>query len=225
MKNIFMSALGAIAIFSATTINAQNNIAIKKTAPKTDINGTADDLKDTGVIGVGSWSEFNKLSKMMYTLKGASYFTTIKMMRAMEPTALKLRATMPTWLKSDEVKEDIADFVKDYTELVTSTSADDDEFRENLEEIVEQYEDLREEVQEQFNAYVVNVSSANEEYKEEIESSRSKKVNMKDGYEEYKEEISDLEDLSDGDKMTKKEMKRLRKAKRKLERKNRKDNK
>ncbi len=201
MKKILLGALAATAMFTTTTINAQIKTQMPQKAPMTDINGTADDLENTGVVGISNWEAFNKLSARMYELEGASYYTTIKVINELKPIVAMLEPTKPMWMNTEEINEDIEDFTKEFNELTAQKTADSEEFKENLEEIVEQYEDLREEANEVFMAYRDNVKDANAEYKEELEKDRARSVNVKDGYEEYKEEIKDNKDIRDGSKM------------------------
>ena len=196
MKRIFITSALAIAMVSG--INAQNK-ELKSNSTEVSTNGTEDDINETGIVGISNWESFNKLSREMYTLKGADYFTTITMMRRMQPTVAKLQATMPAWMNTEEIIEDVDDFIKDYNELVGDTTADDKEFRENLEEISEQYEDLREEAQEVFVEYRKTVTSGDEEWIEVLEEGRIVKKNVKDGREDNKkEEIKKLKKIPDG---------------------------
>lgn len=195
MKKTIITSLFAIAI--ATGIQAQTETMAVNNTP-VEMNGTQDDINETGVVGISGWTSFNELSSQMYKLKGANYFNTIKMIRAMEPTVMSLEATKPMWMNTEEINEDVADFKKEYMELTTEMNVDNDEFRENLEEISEQYEDLREEAMETFIDYRKTVMDGNKEYKEEIEKNRSKMMNGKDGQEEYKEETKNLKKIRDG---------------------------
>jgi len=196
-RTIITTVLGVV--LTVSSINAQQVITTKE-APKMDINGTADDLEDTGVVGISGWSAFNKLSTEMHLLEGANYATTSRLITNMKSSVMMLEKTKPEWMNTEEINEDVADFTKDYMELVSEPLADNEEYRENLEEIVEQFEDLREEAKEVYVEYMKTVKDANEEYKEEIEKDRPMKVNMKDGKEEYNEEIKDLKKIPDAKK-------------------------
>ena len=201
MKKILLGALAATAIFTTTTLNAQIEDQMPNKAPMTDINGTADDLENTGVVGISNWEAFNKLSARMYELEGASYYTTIKVINELKPIVAMLEPTKPMWMNTEEINEDIEDFEKEFNELTAQKTADSGEFRENLEEIVEQYEDLREEAHEVFMAYLENVQEGNDQWREALKNDMARQKKMKEGYKEYKEETEDNKDIRDGSKM------------------------
>ncbi|MBE16795.1 MAG: hypothetical protein ABNH00_05710 [Dokdonia sp.] len=201
MKKILLGALAATAIFTTTTLNAQIEDQMPNKAPMTDINGTADDLENTGIVGISNWEAFNKLSARMYELEGASYYTTIKVINELKPIVAMLEPTKPMWMNTEEINEDIEDFKKEFNELTAQKTADSGEFRENLEEIVEQYEDLREEAHEVFMAYLENVQEGNDQWREALKNDMARQKKMKEGYKEYKEETEDNKDIRDGSKM------------------------
>ena len=192
-----LQILTSALIFGAMSLNlnAQENVptAVKMNTEKT--NGTDDTIADTGTIGLSNWSAFNTLAKDMTTLDGATYRQTRKIVKGMGTTVTLLDDTRPMWMNTEEINEDIADFQKEYNELVTDKKLTENEYRENLEEIAEKFEDLREEADEVFMEYVKINRKANEEYREE-----AKDGEMKDAREEYNEQIKELKEVRDGDK-------------------------
>ena len=176
--------LGALSL----NLNAQENIptAVKMNMEKT--NGTDKTIADTGSVGLSNWSAFNTLAKDMTALDGATYKKTRKIVKGMGITVALLDDTRPMWMNTEEINEDIADFQKEYNELITDKKLKEKEYRENLEEVAEKFEDLREEADEVFMEYVKINRNANEEYREE-----AKDGEMKDAREEYNEEIKKLQ--------------------------------
>lgn len=191
---IFTSALvmGLIAFSASAQVETVTTVG---TNHFTQANGTADDLNNTGVIGVSNWPAFNDVAAGMILLDGANYHDTKIILRTMASGVSHLHTTRPEWMNTEEINEDIIDFQKDFRELSREENMSEEEYRSNLEEISEKYEDLREEALETFNKYVAIVQDANEEYKEEIEDGSLK--NRKDAKEEYDEEIKDLKKIKD----------------------------
>ena len=177
------------------SLNAQENVpaAVKMNMQKT--NGTDKTIADTGTIGLSNWSAFNTLAKDMTALDGATYRKTRKIVKGMGITVALLDDTRPMWMNTEEINEDIADFQKEYNELISDKKLTEKEYRENLEEVAEKFEDLREEADEVFMEYVKINRKANEEYREE-----AKDGDLEDAKEEYKEQIKELKEVRDGDK-------------------------
>lgn len=200
MKKTIITTLAIVGLFTITGVNAQETYQPAdgvNTGVTKDINGTADDLKDEGIVGVSGWSSFNTLSNHVYMLEGKDFTTTREIIPLMSSNIMILDDTIPEWLMTEEIMEDVKDVQKDYVELMKGTKMSSHEFKENLEEVIEQYEDLREEVGETVEKYNNVQADAMEEYMEEIESDRSYRKNMRDASEEYEEEIKGLNKITD----------------------------
>ncbi|WP_298955961.1 hypothetical protein [uncultured Nonlabens sp.] len=200
MKKTIITTLAIVGLFTITGVNAQETYQPAdgvNTGVTKDINGTADDLKDEGIVGVSGWSSFNTLSNHVYMLEGQDFTTTREIIPLMSSNIMILDDTIPEWLMTEEIMEDVKDVQKDYVELMKGTKMSSHEFKENLEEVIEQYEDLREEVGETVEKYNNVQADAMEEYMEEIESDRSYRKNMRDASEEYEEEIKGLNKITD----------------------------
>lgn len=200
MKKTIITTLAIVGLFTITGVNAQETYQPAdgvNTGVTKDINGTADDLKDEGIVGVSGWSSFNTLSNHVYMLEGKDFTTTREIIPLMSSNIMILDDTIPEWLMTEEIMEDVKDVQKDYVELMKGTKISSHEFKENLEEVIEQYEDLREEVGETVEKYNNVQADAMEEYMEEIESDRSYRKNMRDASEEYEEEIKGLNKITD----------------------------
>lgn len=200
MKKTIITTLAIAGLFTISNVNAQETYQPAEgvnTGVTKDINGTADDLKDEGIVGVSGWSSFNTLSNHVYMLEGKDFDTTREIIPLMSSNIMMLDDTMPEWLMTEEIMEDVMDVQKDYVELMNGTKMTSHEFEENLEEVIEQYEDLREEVGETVQEYNNVQADAMEEYMEEIENDRSYRKNMQDASEEYEEEIKGLNKITD----------------------------
>ena len=126
----------------------------------------------------------------MYLLEGASLEQTKVLVSKMGTNIMMLDDTMPSWVNTEEVREDVADVQKEYKELIAYRT-DREEYMEDLEELTEQYEDLREELKEVTMEYIETLESANEERKDQLE-----KGNYEKAQEKYNKEIKELEHIS-----------------------------
>ncbi|WP_124980965.1 hypothetical protein [Nonlabens xiamenensis] len=166
-------------------------------AQNVGMNDVDDDLEDTGIVGVSDWESFNTLSEHVYMLEGKTLNETMVIIPQMRENIMLLDDTLPMWMWTESVMEDVQDVQKEYIELMKGTKMDTSEFKENLEEVIEQYEDLREEVGETVKKYNDIQAEAREEYMEEIENNRTRRQNMIEASKEYEEEIKELNEVTD----------------------------
>jgi len=150
------------------------------------------DLDENGVTGFEAWKPFNTLSYEMKEVGKLDFVTSNERITNWSGTIMNLDKTIPSWLKTKEVMEDVADIQKEYKELVAEKNASEKERKENLEELSEQFDDLREELTETINEYIKVNKEAIEEYNEE-----AKKGKMEAAQEEYKEEIKKEAKIAD----------------------------
>ncbi|PQJ30550.1 hypothetical protein BST92_00720 [Nonlabens arenilitoris] len=193
MKKRILSTIAVAGLLSLNAVNAQTYEPLPgvNKGTITNVNGIADDLKDEGVVGVGDWTSFNTLSNHMYLLEGASLEQTKVLVSKMGTNIMMLDDTMPSWVNTEEVREDVADVQKEYKELI-AYKTDREEYMEDLEELTEKYEDLREELKEVTMEYIGALESANEERKDQLE-----KGNYEKAQEKYNKEIKELEHISE----------------------------
>lgn len=192
MKKRILSTIAVAGLLSLNAVNAQTYEPLPgvNKGTITNVNGISDDLKDEGIVGVGDWTSFNTLSNYMYLLEGASLEQTKVLVSKMGTNIMMLDDTMPSWVNTEEVREDVADVQKEYKELIAYRT-DREEYMEDLEELTEQYEDLREELKEVTMEYIETLESANEERKDQLE-----KGNYEKAQEKYNKEIKELEHIS-----------------------------
>tara|TARA_R110002012_G_scaffold283145_1_gene473300 strand:+ start:368 stop:1057 length:690 start_codon:yes stop_codon:yes gene_type:complete len=150
------------------------------------------DLNEEGVTGFEAWEPFNTLSYEIREINNVDLVVTNERINSWNGTIMNLDKTIPSWLKTEEVMEDVADIQKEYKELVAELNAPEKERKENLEELTEQFDDLREELTETINEYIKVNKEAIEEYNEE-----AKKGKMEAAKEEYKEEIKKEAKIAD----------------------------
>ena len=150
------------------------------------------DLDENGVTGFEAWEPFNTLSYEMKEVGKLDFVTTNERITNWNSTIMNLDKTIPSWLKTEEVMEDVADIQKEYMELVAEKNAPEKERKENLEELSEQFDDLREELTETVNEYVRINKKAVEAYQNKAEKGKMEKAE-----ENYKQVIKKEAKIAD----------------------------
>lgn len=147
-------------------------------------------LDANGIAGFDDWADFTVINYELAEIRKANYVTTAQRVKNMNYRIANLGNTIPSWLKTEEVMEDVADIQKEYLELIKENNAPEKEMKENLEELSEKFDDLKEELDETVAEYVKIHESAIEEFNEEY-----KKGKIEDAIEEYNEEIKKLDKI------------------------------
>jgi uncharacterized coiled-coil DUF342 family protein len=155
-----------------------------------DGSSLAYDIDMDGIAGFDDWADYTVINAELAEVRRANYVTTRQRMSNMNYRIASLGNTIPAWLKTEEVMEDVADIQKEYLELIEDTDASDDEMKENLEELSEQFDDLKEELSETVKKYTEIHKDAIEEFNEEM-----KKGKVQAAIEEYNEEIKKLDKM------------------------------
>ena len=149
-------------------------------------------LDANGIAGFDDWADFTVINYELAAIRKANYITTTQRVKNMNYRIANLGNTIPSWLKTEEVMEDVADIQKEYLELIKESNASENEVKENLEELSEKFDDLKEELDETVAQYVKIHESAIEEFNEEY-----KKGKIEAAIEEYNEEIKKLDKIID----------------------------
>ncbi|MDA0178499.1 hypothetical protein [Mesoflavibacter profundi] len=146
---------------------------------------------EAGIVGFDGWQQFNILTYELDEMKKANIYTKERVgnLRGVIAT---LDESIPSWLKTEEVMEDVADIQKEYNELMAEPNATEKEYKENLEEVSEKYADLQEELTETVEKYMKVNEKAIEKYNEQIEKGNIEKANKK-----YQKEIDKLNKIAD----------------------------
>lgn len=146
---------------------------------------------EAGIVGFDGWQQFNILTYELEEMKKANIYTKERVgnLRGVIAT---LDNSIPDWLKTDEVMEDVADIQKVYNELMTETNVSEKEYKENIEEVSEKYADLQEELTETVEEYMKVNERAIKKYNKQIEKGNFEKANRK-----YKREIEKLNKIAD----------------------------
>ena len=144
-------------------------------------------LDTNGIVGFRDWKDFTVVNFELAEIERANYITTNERIRNMNFRVANLGNTIPAWLKTEEVMEDVADVQSEYLELIKESNASENEIKENLEELSEKFDDLKEELNETVAKYVKIHEDAIEEFNEELDDG-----DIEDAIEEYNEEIKKM---------------------------------
>jgi uncharacterized protein (DUF885 family) len=148
------------------------------------------DLDANGIAGFDDWRDYTVVNYELAEIRKAKYITTAQRVKNMNYRIANLGNSIPAWLKTEEVMEDVADVQKEYLELIEDADASENEMKENLEELTEKFDDLKEELDETVQQYVKIHESAIEEFNEEF-----KKGKIEAAIEEYNEEIKKMDKI------------------------------
>ncbi|MBU3011051.1 hypothetical protein KO506_06530 [Polaribacter vadi] len=148
------------------------------------------DLDARGISGFNDWADYTVVNYELTNLRKVDYVTTRERIQNMNYRIANLGNTIPAWLKTEEVMEDVQDIQDEYLELIEDQDASEKEMQENLEELSEKFDDLKEELDETVNEYIKIHEEAIEEFNEEI-----KKGKFDAAIEEYNEEIKKLDKI------------------------------
>ena len=147
-------------------------------------------LDAKGIVGFDDWADYTVVNSELAEFRRLNYVTTADRVKNMNYRIANLGNTIPAWLKTEEVMEDVADIQKEYLELIEDANASENEIKENLEELSEKFDDLKEELDETVKEYTKIHEEAIEEFNEEI-----KKGKIDAAIEEYNEEIKKLDKI------------------------------
>lgn len=180
---------------TTTFSNAENEDITKvKTREYAMKDGTeiSYDYSEDGVTSLSDWLDYNTLSYELAEIESMDFKTNNVRVANLDGIISNLGNTIPNWLKTEEVMEDVSDIQKEYKEYLEEKDASEKERMENLEELNEKFADLREELNETINEYMEINKEAIEEYNEEI-----KKGKYEAAREEYNEEIKKKKKIAD----------------------------
>ncbi len=86
-------------------------------------------LDANGIAGFDDWKDFTVVNYELAEIRKANYVTTSQRVKNMNYRVANLGNTIPAWLKTEEVMEDVADIQKEYLELIEETNAPEKEVK------------------------------------------------------------------------------------------------
>lgn len=147
-------------------------------------------IDSRGIAGFDDWNDYTVVNYELTNLRKVDFVTTKERVNNLNYRIANLGNTIPAWLKTEEVMEDVEDIQEEYLELIKDPNASEEEMKENLEELSEKFDDLKEELDETVNEYIKIHEEAIEEFNEEM-----KKGKIDAAIEEYNEEIKKLDKI------------------------------
>lgn len=179
-----------------TTLSNADNADVNKVTTREyamkDGTKISYDYSEDGVTSLNDWSDYNTVSYELAEIESMDFKTTNERVVNMDGIISNLGNSIPDWLKTEEVMEDVADIQKEYKEYLEEKDATEKERMENLEELNEKFADLREELNETIEKYIEVHKDAIEEYNEEMKDGE-----FDDALEEYNEEIKKQDNIAD----------------------------
>lgn len=177
-------------------VSKKRTTPIKKDSLKTRTYKMKDGSKITyqydpeGIVGFDDWKDFTIINTEIIDISRRNINESKQRMSNLNYRIANLSNSIPAYLKTEEVMEDVADIQKEYLELIEDTDASEKEIAENYEELAEQFADLNEELEETMDKYMDIHGDAIEEFIEEFS-----KGEYEDAIEEYNEEIKKLDKM------------------------------
>lgn len=110
-------------------------------------------LDANGSLSFNNWSGFNIANKELRDIAELNLETSTQRIENLNGTISNLGNTIPTWLKNEEVMEDIDDIQEEYKKLLKEKNEPAKNVKQNLEELIEKFDDLREELNETIAKY------------------------------------------------------------------------
>lgn len=165
--------------------SSKNEMEIKTRTYKMKDGSTISYYLDAkGIAGFEDWKDFTIVNTELAKVSNTNFVTTSEKLNRLNYKVANLRNSIPAYLKTEEVMEDVADIQKEYLELISEKNASEKEIIENLEEFNEQFDDLKEELDETLKMYIDTKKDAIEEFNEKMDEGK-----LNEAIEEYNEEM------------------------------------
>jgi DNA repair exonuclease SbcCD ATPase subunit len=110
-------------------------------------------MNNDEVVSFKDWGDFERINKEMEKLKKADYNFDINDIDNLEGMITNLETSIPKWLRTEEVMEDIEDVKEEYAKLAREKNEPMKNVLQNIEELNEKLDDLVEEVNETIEKY------------------------------------------------------------------------
>ena len=134
-----------------TTLLFASCNSTKSTRIKLDNGEFVEFSKDKGYLSFKDWDSFNSVNQEMHTNKNADIQSKTNRLEGLKVNIGNLQNTIPYWLKTEEVLEDIDDVQEEFKKLIKEKNEPTKNVEQNLEEFTEKFDDLREELNETIN--------------------------------------------------------------------------
>jgi len=106
-----------------------------------------------GDLSFDDWEGFNSANEELRAIEDSNPNTFTTRIGDLSGTIANLGNNIPTWLKTDEVMDDIQNIQKEYKKLSDERNESEDKIEQNIEDLMEKFDDLREELNEIIEKY------------------------------------------------------------------------
>ncbi|AOW18215.1 hypothetical protein LPB03_12485 [Polaribacter vadi] len=108
---------------------------------------------NSGDLSFDDWEGFNTANEELRAIEELDSKTYTTRIGDLSATIANLGNSIPAWLKTEEVMEDIEDIQKEYKKLSDERNESEDKIEQNIEDLMEKFDDLREELNETIEKY------------------------------------------------------------------------
>ncbi|WP_439129609.1 hypothetical protein [Polaribacter sp.] len=150
-------------------------------------------LDANGIAGFNDWIDYTIVNTELASIRSTNpKKSTKKRLQNLNFRIANLANTIPDWLKTADVIEDVVDIQKEYKNLIDDVDVSEEEMKENLEDFTEKFDDLKVELDQTIQEYAKIHVDAIEEFNEAYDDG-----NIKKAIKEYNEEINKLDKIID----------------------------
>ncbi|MCG1034848.1 hypothetical protein [Polaribacter sargassicola] len=128
------------------------------------------DINAKGIVGFDDWSNYTEVNAELESFKDKEYITVEKNVINLNDRMENLANTIPEWLKTEEVLEDVEAVQEEYRELVDDNEDTESEVEKNLEALSDKFDELKETLDETVAAYTKKHENIVEEFHEELKN-------------------------------------------------------
>jgi hypothetical protein len=128
------------------------------------------DINAKGIVGFDDWSNYTEVNAELESFKDKEYITVEKNVINLNDRMENLANTIPEWLKTDEVLEDVEEVQEEYKELMADNDDSETEVEKNLDALSDKFDELKETLDETVASYTKKHKNIVEEFHEELKN-------------------------------------------------------
>lgn len=159
IKKMTLALLMTSLFFSSCNMKKKNTSSEFDDSPNIELvtldNGEEVILRKDyyGTYSFNDWNSYNVVNTELHRAEELDFKTSLNRLSNLNEEILGLSNTIPNWLKTEEVMEDVDDVIEEYSKLLKERDQPTKNIKQNLEELSEKFDDLREELNETIEEY------------------------------------------------------------------------
>jgi len=126
------------------------------------------DINAKGIVGFDDWSNYTEVNAELESFKDKEYITVENNVINLNDRMENLANTIPDWLKTDKVLEDVEAVQEEYRALMNDNDDSESEVEKNLDALSDKFDDLKETLDKTVAAYTKQHENIVEEFHEEL---------------------------------------------------------